>query len=203
LDSAIRAFLDSNPCKVGTKRDPDTRKLIYYVTHVADVPTEITQITGDALGNMVSILDHLAYRLYLKNTPGGLGRHVYFPIARNATNAAEYVAERERKIKGIHPTVIAALDALEPYKGGKGHQFWVLNELNNLSKHRDLIAVGSRFRSVDLGAHVMAHMEKLLGHAPPSLSAFFKPADPLCPLKVGDELLTGAPDEEPNFTVRL
>src|SRR5262249_10566101 len=160
--------------KVGTKRDPNTRKLVYYVVHVADVPSDIAQIAGDALFNMVSILDHLAYRLYLKNTPGGEGRHIYFPIARNA---AKYVAEREGKVKGIAPTVIAAIDALEPYKGGKGHQLWVLNELNNLSKHRDLIAVGSRFRSVDLGAHVMAHLEKLIGRALPDLPAFVKPAD--------------------------
>jgi len=82
LDSAIRIFLDSNPYKVGTNRDPNTRKLIYHVTHVEGVPTDITQITGDALGNMVSILDHLAFRLYLKNTPRGPGRHVYFPITK-------------------------------------------------------------------------------------------------------------------------
>jgi hypothetical protein len=31
LESQLRAFFDSDPFKVGTKRDPDTRKLIYFV----------------------------------------------------------------------------------------------------------------------------------------------------------------------------
>jgi hypothetical protein len=204
LEVAIRAFLDSGPYKVGTKRDPDTRKLIYYVTHVKDVPTDVTQIAGDAIGNMVSILDHLAFRLYKKHTPAGDGRHVYFPIAKNARNAAVYVTERERKVKGIEPTVvIPALDALEPYKGGKGHQLWVLNELNNLAKHRELIAVGSRFRSMDLGAVVMPLLEKLIGQALPDIPAFFRPADPLCPLKVGDEIFIDAPDAELNPKIKF
>jgi hypothetical protein len=199
LDFAIRDFHNSDPYKVAAKRDPDTRKLIYYVSHVEIVPDEVTQIAGDAIGNMISILDHLAFRLYLKHTPGGDGRHVYFPIARKATNTTEYKSARKGKIEGIDPiVVIPALDALEPYKGGKGHDLWVLNELNNLAKHRDLIAVGSQFRSVDIGAYGAALLEKTLGHPIPEIHAFFQVADTLCPLKVGHELFIGAPDDEVN-----
>jgi hypothetical protein len=198
LDAAIRAFLDSKPYKVGAERDPDTRKMVYYVVHVEDVHTDITQIAGDALASMVSILDHLAYRLFLTAKTGGDGRHVYFPITKNATNAAEYVAERKRKVKDIPPAIVADLDALEPYKGGKGHQLWVLNELNNLAKHRDLIAVGSRFRSVDVGSIGIALLEKQLGLSLPRMPLFLRPANPLCPLKVGDVLFTDAVDAEPN-----
>jgi len=123
LDAAVRAFLGTNPYKVGAKHDPNTRKLVYYVTHVEEVPTDVTQIAGDAVGNLVSILDHLAYRLFLKGGTGGAGRHVYFPITKNATNAAEYVTERQRKVQGMPVHVVAALDALEPYKEGKGTNF--------------------------------------------------------------------------------
>lgn len=198
LETAIQDFMATNPYKVGVKRDTDTKKLVYYVSHVEDVPSDITQIAGDAIAGMVSILDHLAYQLFLTGGTGGPGRHIYFPIAKDATDATQYTDERKRKVKGIPPHVVAALDALEPYQTGKGHQLWVLNELNNLSKHRDLIAVGSRFRSMDLGAHVMALMEKVIGKALPSIPAFFQPADHLCPLKVGDELFIDAPDAEPN-----
>jgi hypothetical protein len=198
LESAISGFLDTGPYKVGTKRDPNTRKLIYYVSHVDNVPCEVTLIAGDAISNMVSILDHLALRLFLKNTPGEKGRHVYFPISRNAKTRAEHETSCQGKVQGIDPTIIAALYALEAHQGGKGHHLWILNELNNLSKHRELIAVGSSYRSLDLGAYMMADMEKLLGRSLPSLSAFYKPADPLCPLKIGDELFIGAPDDEPN-----
>jgi hypothetical protein len=209
LDDAIRTFLASNPYKVATKHDPKTRKLIYYVSHVEEVPVGIIpQIAADAIGNMVSILDHLAYGLFLKDTggTGGPGRHVYFPIGANATNATDYKTSRERKVKGMAQATIDALDDLEPYQGGKGHQLWVLNELNNLTKHRDLIAVGSRFRSMDLGAHVMATFRKAFGEkipGIPDMPVFFRPADPLCPLKVGDELFIDAIDAEVNEKMKF
>jgi hypothetical protein len=38
LDRELRAFLDANPYKVGAKHDPQTRKLIYYVTSVDPIP---------------------------------------------------------------------------------------------------------------------------------------------------------------------
>jgi hypothetical protein len=152
---------------------------------------------------MVSILDHLAYRLFVKGGTGGAGRHVYFPISRNATNSTEHEADCKRKVKGMLQPVIDALLAVEAYKGGKGNELWVLNELNNLSKHRDLIAVGSRFRSLDLGVYTTGLFRKNIdasfpGIEFPELSAFFRPANPLCPLKVGDELFIGAPDDEVN-----
>lgn len=199
LDVAIQAFLDTNPYKVGTKHDSDTRKLVYYVTHVEAVSCDIPHITGDAFGTLVSVLDHLAFRLYKKNTPAGDGRSVQFLVARNAKTTTEYKTACQGKVQGIEPTkAIPDLLSVEAYQGGKGHQLWVLNELNNLSKHRELITVGSRFRSMDIGAHMMAHLEKLVGRAMPSMPVFFKPADPLCPLKVGDELFIDAPDAEPN-----
>src|SRR5437588_4025982 len=80
LDEAILAFLaaEPRPYEVRAKHDPDTRKLIYYVARADDVPASVAQIAGDAIGNMASILDHLAYRLFLKGGTGGDGRHVYF-----------------------------------------------------------------------------------------------------------------------------
>ena len=88
LDFAVKAFLDSGPYKVGTKRDPDTRKLIYYVTELADVPSDVPQIAGDALGNMVAILDHLAYRFSSK-------------AARAATHTFIFRLQKSHKCDGI------------------------------------------------------------------------------------------------------
>src|SRR5207249_4895115 len=109
-----------------------------------------------------------------------------------------YKADRQRKVQGMLQPAIDAIDAIEPYKGGKGHQLWVLQELNNLSKHRELIAVGSAFRSVDLGGHMLREMGKTLGRALPEISAFYGTADRMCPLKVGDELFIDLPDAEPD-----
>jgi hypothetical protein len=44
---AIHSFFASNPYKIGTKRDPQTRRLIYYLTEVKDVPPTIAVIWGN------------------------------------------------------------------------------------------------------------------------------------------------------------
>jgi hypothetical protein len=46
LEGAARAFFDTNPYKIGTKRDPQTRQLIYYISSVESVPTNIACIAG-------------------------------------------------------------------------------------------------------------------------------------------------------------
>jgi hypothetical protein len=72
-----------------------------------------------------------------------------------------------------------------------------------------LIAVGSRFRSFDLAAAMMPQMEEMrqrmeqmtgkpIAPIHEKLSILLAPADKLCPLKNGDELLVTLPDAEVN-----
>jgi hypothetical protein len=50
-------------------------------------------------------------------------------------------------------------------------------------------------RSADIGALMSSQMLPFAGRYPtPILSAFFKVADPMFPLKAGDELFTDLPD---------
>ncbi len=192
LDSIIHSFNDSRPYEVVAKQDPHTRRMEYSLSRVDPVPDSIPLIAGDIFGNLVSILDHLAYQIFIKANPSGNGRHIYFPIPRSAHNAAEYEAAREGKVKGMPQGAIDAIDAIEPYRGGKGHELWVLSELNNASKHRELIVVASRFGSVDVGSLIA----DLMGNAWPAekVPLVLKPADPLCPLKVGDVAFIDLPD---------
>ncbi len=81
---------------------------------------------------------------------------------------------------------------------GTSNDFWRLHELNNIDKHRLLVTVGASFRSVNVGAIASAMLEKMMGRAMPILDAFLRPANNLCPLKVGDELFIDAADAEPN-----
>jgi hypothetical protein len=46
LDTAIAAFLATKPYKVGMKRDPETKRPVYYVTEVKSVPKEIPIISS-------------------------------------------------------------------------------------------------------------------------------------------------------------
>ena len=192
------AFIKSNPYKVGTKRDPQTRKLIYYITGVEQPGDNIATILGDILQNLMSVLDHLAYQLVCVGTGHeGPFPYVYFPIA---DSAAKYEAAKLRKIKGMRPAAIKAIDGIKPYKGGND-LLWRLYKLNNIDKHRLLVTVGSAFRSVNLGAHIHQMMNSVWserGLTLPVLEFYVKPADRLFPLKIGDELFIDAPDAKVN-----
>ena len=197
LNDAIAVFMAAKPYKVEAKRDPETRTPIYYVAEVQPVPQEISIVFGDAIQNLRAALDHLAYQLFLVGTAGsaGVGKHVYFPIARDA---GQYKKDSAGRVVGMRQDAIDEIDALEPYDGGKGKDFWLLHCLNNTDKHRALVAAGSNFSAVDLLPVMMEHMPATMNDAfagtASKLSMFMKPADNLCPLKVGDELLIGAPD---------
>jgi hypothetical protein len=41
LGVALRDFFSANPYQVGTRRDPETRKLTYYVVSVKDAATAV------------------------------------------------------------------------------------------------------------------------------------------------------------------
>jgi len=197
LNAEVRAFFDTNPYKVANKRDPDTRRLIYYIESVQSVPVTIAAITGDALHCLRAALDHLAQQLYLAGTGNAKGYRdqTSFPIAKSAK---EFKSGLARKVEGMRQEAVDAICALEPYHGGKGSDLWTLHRLNNIDKHRLILTVGSAFRSVDLGALMTAQMGKLLGKTLPALDAFFRPADNLFPLEVGQELLIDDIDAEPN-----
>jgi hypothetical protein len=214
LQAAIRAFFDTGPYKVATKRDPQTRKLIYHVASVEEVPASIPVIAGDVIQNLRNSLDHLAYQLFLAGTggAGASGSHVYFPVGNGA---ADYQTSKIRKVQGMRHDAILAIDAVEPYKGGKGHQLWVLHKLNNIHKHRLVVTVGSAFRSIDLGAHMSRLLQQQIRQArqadpaypvpdPSTMHVFFRTSPmSLCPLKPGDELFVDAPDAEVNDQIQF
>jgi hypothetical protein len=92
----VKAFLNTRPYAVDTKRDSATRRLIYYVASVRDTPTELALISGDVLHNLRSALDHLAYQLFLVGTGGASpGFRVYFPIGDD-------LAEYQKKQPKMH-----------------------------------------------------------------------------------------------------
>src|SRR3972149_3205168 len=97
IQAAIRAFHDTRPYMVGAKRNPQTRQLIYYVSDLKPVPITIAAVAGDALQNLRSALDHLAYQLVVVGVGGPPPdpTRVCYPIARDA---ASYPAFRGRVV---------------------------------------------------------------------------------------------------------
>lgn len=202
LEAEVRSYLSSNPYVIGTKRDPESRRLIYFLVSVQPTPHRVSAILGDTIHNLRSALDHLAYQLVWVGTGKAPLSHVYFPIA---DDQARYLEQRRHQMKGAPPPAIAAIDALTPYKGGND-QLWRLHKLNNVDKHRVLITAGSAFQSVNIGAYLSREMQKQFASSPsaskpvefPVLDLFIKPADRMFPLKQGDELFIDGPDAIPN-----
>jgi hypothetical protein len=200
LEHRVRAFLDANPYKVGAKHDLQTRKLIYYVTSAEPTPECLPLIAGDAIQNMMSALDHLAYQIVCSDTADNPPNPnwIYFPIADDAT---KYEAVKRGKIKGARQETFDAIDALKPYKGGND-LLWVLHKLNNIEKHRLLLTVGSQAAGVHLGQLMSGGLRSVFTAeavaAFESMNVFLNPADQGFPLKAGFELYIGAIDEKPN-----
>jgi hypothetical protein len=208
LKRSVQAFLATQPYVVATKRDSTTRRLIYYLASVQPTPPELASIAGDVIQNLRSALDHLAYQLFLVG-PGaqvGDGHRIYFPID---DNALAFKSNLPNRTKGMRPDAISALLVVEPYQGGKGHSLWIFSKLSNTDKHRSLIAVGSAFRSVNIGPQLTGMLQKSSDQASgggikiPKLDFFVKPADRMFPLKQGDELFIDMPDAEPNPNIQF
>lgn len=206
LRQEVESFFKTNPYKVGTKRDPQTRRLIYYVVSVAPTPKTIPSIAGDLLHNLRSALDNLAYQLFRVGSGNtATARHVYFPIY---DDEAKYRSDRMGKVRGMEQAAIDAIDAVRPFKAGND-LLWKLHTLDNIDKHRTLITAGSAFRAMDLTPSLIQTAE---GIFPPEhlevmrkMPFFVKPKDKLFPLKAGDELFIDRPDgrEMPDMQFRF
>jgi hypothetical protein len=156
LDVTVRAFLDSNPYLTARQTHPERPDfMVYWLSGARPIPTLISLIAGDALANLRSALDHLAYHLALVNgtTDEKVLKATYFPISDDAT---KYVTEAPGKVKGMSQAAKEAIDACRPYKGGND-ALWRLHRLNNIDKHRLLVTVCTLFESVSSGhAHYLS-----------------------------------------------
>jgi hypothetical protein len=190
LNVALIAFWDAEPYVIRFEDDPNTRERTYYVLSVQDLPPEIVTIVGDALHNLRSALDHLAYQLVVA-AGGKPDINTAFPIAKSFES---YMSPKGRlKVKGMRQDAIKAIDAHKPYKGGND-TLWHLHELNNIEKHRLLITACSTNRARSMTPSERADVTKIfVGSQPndpiPEFRGMLKAVTPV-PLKAGDKLLT-------------
>jgi len=161
----VRTYLDSTPYSINTKRDPGSRRLIYFVEKVRPEPVKLSATLGDVVHNLRSALDHLAYQLVWVGMGKVPSSRIYFPIADDKKS---YIEKRKWQMKGATSDTVSKIDALEPYRGGND-ALWKLHKLDNVDKHRTLITAGSAFRSLNIGAHISDAARKSL--------AIFAPGD--------------------------
>jgi hypothetical protein len=207
LDDALRAFRQSGPPEVGEQDDPNTGEKIYYAKSVPTIPDAVHLIAGDALHNLRASLDHLALQL----RRAGLFRtttaetRIQFPIRASAQDCE---ADLNREEQATRPDVTNLIRAIEPYQGGLGNDLWLLNELNNIDKHRTLLVIGGACLYISLGTLSG-------GQVPPAFAGdyvpdtrcgtgtFFRSSRPVCPVQVGTPLHVCPADAVPRREVHF
>jgi hypothetical protein len=145
LQAAIDAFLARDPYPVHIEDDPEQGVRRVRVDIAAPVPHEVALIAGDAAHNLRSALD-----IMICDVGASLGDHsrkARFPFA---TNAHDFEAELQRKVKGFPPDILALIRGLKPYDGGDD-ALRALHRLDIIDKHQlivpaaDHIALGASF----------------------------------------------------------
>jgi hypothetical protein len=173
------------------------------VDRLRPVPPEIALITGDAVHNLRSALDHLIRQLLIANRkdPEEYPRSA-FPVWRSE---ADYEAGRPGDAEGISKPALDILDRLKPYKGGND-ALWRLRQLDVVDKHRLLLAVGSA------NTNLIIDSRKLMisthpGHdwlkKGPGVRAAYKAAEPTVITKEGAIFRTAPLGHEPEDYVEF
>ena len=104
-------------------------------------------IIGDAVHNLRSALDHLAWKLALNEARLDTPRRIEFPIfLDDPADNPEARGALRKKLKCLRPETHALVDGAQPYKtGNTQHPLWLLQALWNTDKHRTLHTVGFLF----------------------------------------------------------
>lgn len=208
FQTALQEFFNTQPCAFAIREDPKARRRSYYVTRLEPVPIKLEAVAADAVGNLRESLDHLAYQIELAACGAPPQQKVYFPVGRNAEN---YLGNRRRYMKCARQAAVDALDAAEPYVGGKGEAIWRLNELQKTEKHHLLVPTTAMFGTLDIGV-----ITRQLWAASPDMrdwartvefpSAKFRAATPQI-LKLGDDFFSEPLDpkliDESPFTFEI
>jgi hypothetical protein len=137
-------FIDAGAYPILSQDVPDRSYRLYYLGSVEAIPADVPLIIGDAIQNLRSALDHLAYRLAcIGKQSSGPFKRIYFPIGDDPQKFEAGI----RAIKQcLTPAAVKALTEIKAYPRGDGEIFWQINCLNNIDKHRLLLTVTSQNR---------------------------------------------------------
>jgi len=134
-------WLAKAPVKLHYTSDLATAESLILAELLEPVPGELSAIAGDALHNLRSALDNLAYELALAHTgdplPPRIAGDSAFPIF--AEERPDTNKKLKRMLKGVHPearTIIRGMQPYNPDHGGRQNVRWVLSDLNARDKHR-------------------------------------------------------------------
>jgi hypothetical protein len=141
LDDAIQDWGKQTPYAPAVRIDAKSGEHVVTIAQVLEPPMlGWAVITGDALHNLRSALDHLVCVLARTHQPAHECRGMAFPVLRHESKWDKDGLKRLGPIDD--PWTVLTLRGLQPFvrwrDDGKGEPLWVLNELINTDKHRTL-----------------------------------------------------------------
>jgi hypothetical protein len=186
---------------VGTKDDFETQERIWYLSSAFPIPDWASLIAGDAVHCLRCALDHIIYRLVWVCTQGhGPFKNLYFPLgsdgakfSKRLKEASEHKAPSGGIVQRLRPDAIKAIEALEPYEGGRNAILWHIHSLDIIDKHNLLLTVGLTNPTHTMTPEMIAGYKNSLRikneYTPLEESWIFQTdSKAIFPLNAGDEL---------------
>jgi hypothetical protein len=137
-------FLRDHPYEIVAEKNRNTG-FVDIVAHARGpeepVPDDLGIVAGDALHNLRSALNYLAWRL--SKGSGANDRATQFPIFFDEVAriypepvATRYHNAESRLLSRVDPADRALIERMQPYHGGRGELLQVIGFFNDMDKHR-------------------------------------------------------------------
>ncbi len=139
--SQQKAFLESKPVEFTHLLNEVTRHVDVTIKSIKPVPIEFSLMMGDTIHNLRSALDLLACQIFTMNSKSTDYDYIEFPIGISRASFLDKFEKHKRKLQLLGKPAIDILTKMEPYRGGKYHDLWVVHRLDIRDKHRLLLVV--------------------------------------------------------------
>ncbi|MGH2731720.1 MAG: hypothetical protein ACRDJG_02040 [Actinomycetota bacterium] len=140
LGAVFDSWLDRSPYGVAGELDPETGWFVMTLREFEPPPLQLGLIFGDMVSNLRAALDHLVWQLVLVNGMVPTSQ-TGFPIS---TDANQWGPMKGRNLVGVANHWVDEIERVQPFhQGGRAvlHPLAVLNQVNNINKHRVVSAV--------------------------------------------------------------
>jgi hypothetical protein len=129
----VDQFAATHPHRLSVTPDPATGNDVLSIAPGEPFPDEYLLILGDILHNLGSALDHAWYASVERTNDQSK-----FPLHASEKRVVE-------KVNGLKDNASEALkkfivDIVQPWETGRGRHLWGVHQLDNVDKHRLLIA---------------------------------------------------------------
>ena len=158
LNRQIEAYTSQRPLRVYRSTNGKTNKVAYVVKNKIPVPSDLALIIGDAVHNLRSALDLLAFGLVGDKCPTpGKQRQVQFPFSASEKSLESTINSRQISLAG--KKVVREIKKLKPYRGGN-EMLQAIHDLDLADKHKLIIP------TITSGAMMVADLTKLMPEHP-------------------------------------